>query len=97
MPFWMLLIGKLFFGARVGYKRVIGAILSIAGVLLVLSRGELQVLLSMHWVPGDLYMIAATIAWAFYSWMLIRSNWSAFLMAQIGFGVVWSSLFAAGE
>ncbi|MBS1186789.1 MAG: transporter of the superfamily [Burkholderiaceae bacterium] len=105
MPFWMLLIGKLFYGVRIGFKRVVGAVLSIAGVLLVLSRGEWHVLLAMHLVPGDLYMIVATIAWACYSWMLtrpkepesIRGNWSAFLMAQIGFGVIWSAVFTAGE
>ncbi len=105
MPFWMLLVGKLFYGARVGHRRVVGAVLSIAGVLLVLSRGDWRVLLAMHLVPGDVYMIAATIAWALYSWMLvqpnepenIRNNVSAFQLAQIGFGVVWSGVFTAGE
>jgi len=105
MPFWMMVVGALFFSTKVGRKQVIGAILSIAGVLLVLSRGEWRELLAMHLVPGDLYMIAATIAWAFYSWLLvrpkepenIRSNWAAFLLAQIVFGVIWSSIFTAGE
>ena len=40
MPVWMLLIGWLFFDARVSKKQVLGAVLSIAGVLLVLSRGN---------------------------------------------------------
>lgn len=105
MPVWMLLVGGLFFGAKVGHKQVIGAVLSIAGVLLVLSRGEWRQLLAMHLVPGDLFMIAATIAWSFYSWLLtlpkepkdIRSDWAAFLLAQVMFGMMWSSVFAAAE
>lgn len=105
MPVWMLLIGGLFFGAKVGRKQVIGAVLSIAGVLVVLSRGEWRLLLALHLVPGDLFMIAATIAWSFYSWLLtqpkepkdIRSDWAAFLLAQVVFGVMWSSVFAAAE
>lgn len=105
MPFWMLLVGRLFYGAKIRTRGVIGAVLSITGVLLVLSRGEWQILLSMQLVPGDLCMIAAAIAWAFYSWMLtrhkepehIRSNGTMFLLAQIGFGVVWSAAFTAGE
>jgi drug/metabolite transporter (DMT)-like permease len=105
MPVWMLIVGGLFFNAKVGRKQVIGVVLSMAGVLLVLSRGEWQRLLAMHLVPGDLFMIAATIAWSFYSWLLtlkkepkdIRSNWAAFLLAQVVFGVMWSSVFAAGE
>ena len=105
MPVWMLLIGWLFFGAPVGRKQVIGAALSIAGVLLVLSRGEWRQLLAMRLVPGDVFMILATIAWSWYSWLLtlpkdpqdIRANWIAFLLAQVAFGVVWSGAFAAGE
>lgn len=105
MPVWMLLVGRLFFGVKVRRKQVIGAVLSIAGVLLVLSRGEWRQLLAMQLVPGDLFMIAATIAWSFYSWLLtlpkepkdIRSNWAAFLLAQVVFGVMWSGAFAAAE
>lgn len=105
MPVWMLVIGALFFDAPVSRRQVAGAVLSIAGVLLVLSRGEWQQLLALRLVPGDLFMIVATIAWSVYSWLLsqrkepeeIRSNWAAFLLAQVGFGAVWSGLFAAGE
>ena len=105
MPVWMLLIGYLFFGLKVKGKQIAGAALSIAGVLLVLSRGQYQQLLAFELVAGDIYMILATIAWSFYSWLLtqpndpvgIRSNWAAFLLAQVSFGVVWSGAFAAGE
>ncbi len=105
MPVWMLAVGGLFFGATIRRQQVMGAVLSIAGVLLVLSRGELRQLLAMHLVPGDLYMIAATIAWSFYSWLLtrpkepanIRGDWTAFLSAQILYGLMWSGVFAAGE
>ncbi|MFT5532624.1 MAG: drug/metabolite transporter (DMT)-like permease [Burkholderiaceae bacterium] len=105
MPVWMMLIGGVFFGARVRGKQMLGAVLSIAGVLLVLSRGDLRQLLALQLVPGDLFMIAATIAWSFYSWLLmvpdepaeIRRNWAAFLLAQVSFGVVWSSLFTTIE
>ena len=105
MPVWMLTVGWLFFGAKIRSKQVIGAVLSMSGVLLVLSRGEWGQLLALQLVPGDLFMIAATIAWSFYSWLLtrpkepeqIRSNWTAFLLAQIVFGLMWSGAFAAGE
>ena len=105
MPVWMLLVGALFFGARIRRAQVIGAVLSIAGVLLVLGRGNWSRLLALRLVPGDLFMIAATISWSFYSWLLarpkepreIRGNWTAFLLAQIAFGLMWSSAFTAGE
>jgi len=105
-PVWMLLIGRFFFGMKISNKQWLGAALSIAGVMLVLSRGQLALLLQVRLVAGDLYMLLASAAWAYYSWMLvhptteapeIRRNWSAFLLAQISFGLVWSSLFASAE
>jgi len=62
-------------------------------------------LLGLRLVVGDLYMILATIAWSFYSWMLmqqkdapgLRADWAAFLLAQVGYGVLWSSALAGGE
>lgn len=105
MPVWMLLIGRLFFGATIARRQVVGALLSIAGVLLVLSRGDPAQLLAARLVPGDILMILATIAWSVYSWLLtlpkdppaIRADWAAFLLAQVAFGFAWSGLFAAGE
>src|SRR3569833_853952 len=51
MPVWMLLIGRLFFAAPVSGKQMVGALLSIAGVLFVLSRGEWRQLLALRLVP----------------------------------------------
>ncbi|WP_372825208.1 DMT family transporter [Polaromonas sp.] len=104
-PVWMLGIGWLFFAQPVSRRQMLGALLSIIGVLVVLSRGQLALLAGVRLVPGDLYVLLATAAWAFYSWMLsqpkeptaIRSDWAAFLMAQMVFGLGWSGLFAAGE
>jgi drug/metabolite transporter (DMT)-like permease len=105
MPVWMMLVGAVCFGVPVTRKQMAGAALSIAGVLLVLCRGQWDLLLAMRLVPGDVYMILATIAWSFYSWLLMqpkdppaeRANWAAFLLAQVIYGVLWSGSFAAGE
>ncbi|MDE2414030.1 MAG: DMT family transporter [Comamonadaceae bacterium] len=105
MPVWMLVVGALFFGVPATRRQVAGVLLSMAGVLLVLSRGSWQQLLALRLVPGDLYMVLATISWAFYSWLLVRTDeprdlrgdWAAFLMAQLVFGLGWSGAFAGAE
>lgn len=105
VPVWMLLVGRLFFKVPVKRKQVAGAVLSIAGVLVVMCRGSLAELAALRLVAGDLYMILATIAWSFYSWLLmqqrdvpaLRADWAAFLLAQVGFGVLWSGALAGGE
>ena len=105
MPLWMMALGRLFFGARITRPQLLGALLSMIGVAVVLARGDWAQLARLKLVPGDLYMVAATIGWAWYSWLLsrhaepapIRADWAAFLLAQIVFGLGWSGLLAAGE
>ena len=105
LPVSMLLVGRLFFGVPVKPRQVGGAVLSIAGVLVVLCRGDVNQLAGLRLVTGDLVMILATIAWSFYSWLLmqqrdvpaIRADWAAFLLVQVGYGVLVSSVLSAGE
>jgi drug/metabolite transporter (DMT)-like permease len=105
LPVWMLLVGRLFYKAPVKRRQIAGALLSILGVLVVLSRGDLAQLAALRLVAGDLYMILATIAWSFYSWALmqqrdapgLRADWAAFLLAQVGYGVLWSAALAGAE
>ena len=83
MPVWMLVVGALFFGAAVTRRQLLGALLSVCGVLLVLSRGEWSQLLAFRLVPGDLFMLLATISWAFYSWLLSRTSDAPARLARI--------------
>jgi drug/metabolite transporter (DMT)-like permease len=105
-PVWMLLIGRFFFGTPISGRQVLGAILSIAGVVLVLCRGQWTLLMGFHLVAGDLYMLIASVGWAYYSWMLahptpesatLRADWAAYLLGQIVFGMGWSLMFAGVE
>jgi len=104
-PVFMLAIGAIFFNQTIRWQQVIGAVLSIAGVLLVLCRGDWNALANVQLVIGDIYVLIATACWGFYSWHLtrpddpaeIRGNWAYFLMAQMAFGLSWSGLFTTGE
>ncbi len=105
MPMWMLLIGALFYQQAIQWKQMLGAVISLLGVMLVLSRGDLSTLLNIQLVLGDLYILLATILWAFYSWMLSHPGksserewpWAEFLLAQVLFGVIWSGAFLSVE
>lgn len=109
MPIWMLLIGRIWFGTPISGRQAAGALLSVIGVAVVLSRGDAQQLLSLQLVPGDWFILLATIVWSLYSWLLsrsgqnmpgqeaIRSDWAGFLMAQLLFGVAWSAVITGGE
>jgi len=109
MPLWMLAVGALFYGEHPTRRQLLGALLSLAGVALVLSRGQPEVLLSLRLVPGDLLMLLAIALWAWYSWLLARPpahmrgdarppwGWAELLLVQVLFGAVWAGAAAGVE
>lgn len=105
MPIWMLLIGAIFYKVQPTFLQIIGAVVSLIGVMVVLTRGEISTLLSMQLVVGDLLIMLATILWAVYSWMLSRPGssterqwpWADFLMAQVLVGLLWTGFFDGFE
>jgi drug/metabolite transporter (DMT)-like permease len=108
-PAWALLIGLVVYGERPRGAQVLGALLSIVGVLCVMTRGDVQALADVRFVSGDLLMLVAVLSWAAYSWMLARPpaamrppdrpqwNWAEFLFVQVLFGIGWSAIGASLE
>ncbi|MDH5858755.1 DMT family transporter [Lampropedia aestuarii] len=105
MPIWMMVVGALLFRVYPSRRQLLAALFSIAGVLVVLSRGDVSQLLALRLVPGDLFMLVAALCWAIYSWLLmravipaaLRNDWAAFLLGQMLFGVMWSGVATALE
>jgi drug/metabolite transporter (DMT)-like permease len=113
MPVWMLAVGSLFFGEHPTRRQLAGAALGLAGVCVVIGRGSLRALLSVHFVAGDVYILLAVVGWAFYSWLLARPpahmrgdarpradegwDWAGMLLVQMLFGLLASGVMAAGE
>ena len=104
-PVFMLLLGALFFKQPVRKRQMVGALLSIVGVLVVLCRGDWQALAQVRLVLGDVFVLIATACWSWYSWLLARTqapaearlNWANFLIAQMVFGLFWSAAFSGAE
>ncbi|PAT31414.1 EamA family transporter [Vandammella animalimorsus] len=104
-PIWMMLVGALFFAERPSWRQGLATLFSLAGVLLVLTRGSWQQLAALSLVPGDLLMLLAALCWAGYSWLLLRapvasalrSDWAAFLLVQVLLGIGWCALAAGLE
>ena len=109
MPVWMLAVGALFYGIHPTARQYVGAALSLAGVALVIARGNLATLARVQLVAGDLYVLVAIVAWAFYSWLLAKPppalrgverpdwDWAEFLLIQTLFGLLGAGAASAGE
>jgi drug/metabolite transporter (DMT)-like permease len=108
-PVWMLGLGALLHGVRPRVAEWLGAGLSLAGVALVIARGEPARLMQLHFVVGDVLMLLAILTWALYSWLLVRPpahmqgaarpawDWAGFLLVQTLFGLGWCGLASGVE
>ncbi len=63
----------IFLKEKITIFQTLSILLSLVGVLLVLSKGNINLLLSFHFNVGDLWMIAAVCVWGVYS---VCSKWA---------------------
>ncbi|MDM5227445.1 DMT family transporter [Cytobacillus sp. NJ13] len=63
----------IFLKEKINILQLMSMFISLFGVLLVLSKGSLEMLVSLHFNTGDLYMMAAVGMWGIYS---VCSKWA---------------------
>jgi drug/metabolite transporter (DMT)-like permease len=108
----MLAVGSLAFGQHPTPRQIVGALLSLAGVVLVVSRGGWATLAELQLEAGDVYMLIAALSWALYSWLLVQPpawlrpptratlqawGWAGLLWVQVLFGLLAAGAAAGAE
>ena len=71
-PLFIVLAAWSFDGERATLRQLAGIVASLAGVVVILMRGDLAVLRTLHFSIGDLVILAVMPLWAFYTVMLRR-------------------------
>ena len=67
IPIFVLLGALLMFGTRIGGLQALGTALTIAGIVVVAGRGDLGTLAELAFSFGDVFMVIACAAYAFYT------------------------------
>lgn len=70
-PILLFLLSFIFLKEKLNTKQVAGALLSLVGLLFIISKGSITILLQLSFNKGDLIVIGAVICWSIYS-LLIR-------------------------
>lgn len=90
-PGLILLFGVLAFGERTRPLQILGIVLSIAGALTIIAKGDPAILRALAFNRGDVVIAGAVVVWAVYS-VLLRKRPAihpiSFLSATIAVGVV---------
>ncbi|MCP2729963.1 DMT family transporter [Limnofasciculus baicalensis] len=71
-PIFIVLMSRLFYGEVISLTRATGIIVVVIGVLLLITGGSLERLLSISFAIGDLYMLLAAIIFAGYTMLVKR-------------------------
>lgn len=67
IPFLVAIFGGLFYQQRLSTRQLLGLLISLIGVLTVVSHGDIQVLRSLAFAPGDMIIFVAMICWALFT------------------------------
>lgn len=67
IPIFILVIMGLFFKEKISNKQILGVLVSLAGVFVILTRLDLEIIKALSINKGDLWMLVAALDWALYS------------------------------
>ena len=90
-PALILMLGGLVMRDRTNARQVAGVLVSLAGVLMVIARGDFALLLALRLNAGDAIIAFAVLLWALYSVLLRKRppvHPLSFLAASIMVGLV---------
>ena len=100
-PIFIVLVAWIGFNDRITTRQTIGVIISFAGLVWIVSRGQPAVLLDLKFSKGDLWTLAAALSWAFYTVLLRKRpkklDSLPFLATIIGIGLVFLLPFYVWE
>jgi len=69
-PILIVLVSWIGFNDRINYRQTIGVVLSLIGLLWIITQGNLEILLFVQFSSGDLWTLAAALSWALYTVLL---------------------------
>lgn len=82
-PVFILMLSRGLHGERWSNRQVLGVAISLVGVAVILSAGDLAALARLQLNRGDLWVLIATLAWAIYTVCLRRRPAELNLLAML--------------
>jgi len=74
-PIFIILISSYFYKERLNATQFLGLGLCFIGVVSIIAKGEINLLMSLKFTSGDLWMLGAAVGWALYAVLLL--NWKS--------------------
>jgi drug/metabolite transporter (DMT)-like permease len=72
-PIFIIILSRMLYGELITANKILGIVLVTSGVVLLITKGNLSVLLNISFAVGDLWMLSASVIFAVYS-ILIKQK-----------------------
>ncbi|MDD3981873.1 MAG: DMT family transporter [Spirochaetales bacterium] len=69
-PIFIIIFSRIFLKERISGLRTAGIVFVLAGVLLLITKGNIKALSTLSFAPGDALVLLSSLAWAVYSILL---------------------------
>ena len=83
IPVTIILVCSLLKIEKTNLFQISGLVISVLGILAIITRLDLNILLALSFNKGDLFMIVAIIAWGIYSAFLRKRTFDVSLLALV--------------
>lgn len=83
-PVFIIVLAHIFLNDRITITRLCGVVLSVLGVVMLTTRGDLGLLLELQFNEGDLLMLFATLIFAIYTILVRRKPVTLLPTAYLG-------------
>lgn len=91
IPIFIVIVSWMGFKERITLRQAIGIVISLTGLMFIITKGNLSTLIAVRFGKGDMWTISAGISWALYSALLrkcpVELDSLSFLTATIIIGI----------
>ena len=83
IPVWIMFIASILKIEKTNLFQIIGVILSLTGVLFIITKADIELIKSLDFNKGDLSMVVAMFSWATYSALLRKKTYEVSQIALL--------------
>ena len=74
IPVMIIIFCWLFRIEKTNIYQIFGVIFSLLGVVVIITKADLNILLNLNFNKGDMWMVVAMFSWAMYSTLLRKKK-----------------------
>lgn len=66
-PIFVIIFARILYSVQMTKRQMLGVLSAFFGVIIIVAKGDIAVIQEMRFTTGDIWILAATASWGFYS------------------------------